>query len=58
MNEGNGDERSNEIVRAYLRGAEWMRENAASPEYVTKAACDYADFVTSCPKGIGEKPVA
>jgi ABC-type nitrate/sulfonate/bicarbonate transport system substrate-binding protein len=35
------------IVRAYQRGAEWMKENPDDFEYVTKAAFDYADKVTA-----------
>lgn len=35
-----------ELVAAYKRGAEWMRENN-DPEYLNKAAHDYADKITS-----------
>lgn len=35
-----------EIVAAYKRGAEWMAENN-EPEYLAKAAHDYADKITS-----------
>lgn len=35
------------IARAYQRGAQWMRENPDSPEYVVKASFDYADKVTA-----------
>ena len=35
------------IIAAYERGAEWTRENPNSPEYVKKAARDYADKITS-----------
>lgn len=35
-----------ELVIAYKRGAEWMRENN-DPDYLFKAAYDYADKITS-----------
>lgn len=35
------------MIAAYERGAAWMRENPDCSEYVTKAACDYADKATS-----------
>jgi hypothetical protein len=31
------------VEAAYIRGAAWMRENPEFPEYVNKAARDYAD---------------
>ena len=33
----------NEIVKAYLRGAEWAWQNGDDRDYVAKAAWDYAD---------------
>lgn len=41
------DERFNEIVRAYIRGADWIRQNPDDAVYLDKAARDYADKVTS-----------
>lgn len=32
-----------QIVAAYKRGAEWFKENGDMPEFLEKAAWDYAD---------------
>lgn len=37
----------NLLVRAYIRGADWIRENPNDVAYLDKAAHDYADKVTS-----------
>lgn len=36
-----------QIVSAYERGARWAHENPDCPEYIAKAAYDYADKTTS-----------
>lgn len=37
------------LAAAYRRGAEWVRENPDSYEYLAKASYDYADKTTSSP---------